>query len=82
MSATTINPFIATNYQLMINKIGYEPDEITEDDIKYIIDFISTNKHDPTILGIYANMMEEAYIKYRYRQRQKRNCCFRCCIII
>ena len=64
----------------MINKLTYEKlDEITEDDKEYIIDFISTNKYNQGIMGVYANMMENEYTKYNQKIRQKRNKCRFCC---
>ena len=86
--ASTIQPsfnsnvYKITDYQYMINKLIYEDlNEITEDDKVYIIDFITTNKYNQGMLGVYANMMEGAYTKYKQkvRRRQSINKCRFCC---
>jgi len=72
----TKDTYHVTEYQQLLIKLTHEnPNTITEEDKEYIIDFISTNKYNQTILGIYANMMEDAYTKYtqKMRQRQQRN---------
>ena len=84
ISNQTRDTYHVTEYQHLLIKLTHEdPTTITNEDKEYIIDFISTNKYDQTILGIYANMMEDAYTKYtqKMRQRQQRNK-WLCCLFI
>jgi hypothetical protein len=80
ISTQTNSSYHVTEYQQVLIKLTHEdPNTITNEDKEYIVDFISTNKYNQTILGIYANLMEDAYTKYtqkmRHQQQRNRWCC-------